>query len=337
MHRRFASLVVLGLGLGLAWLSLSQTASAQTLLRLAYALPSESHYGAGAAAFAAAVEPAGAFKVQSFPNSALGGEREVIEGLQLGSIDLAIVSTGATLNFVPETGVFDLPFLMRDLAQARQVMDGPIGEAMLDRFARHGLRALAWGEQGFRHLTNNQRPVVTAADARGLKIRTMENPVHIAAFRQLGILPTPMAWPELATALQQGTIDGQENPLSVILSARLDQMQKYLALTGHVYGPAVVLVAPARFDGLSAPDQALLRAAARRAARAMRDYVDAVERDGLERLRAAGMVVTTVDRASFVAAVAPAYAGFEEKYGKALIEAIRATPPPSTTPSPSPP
>lgn len=314
---------------------LSPLASAQTLLRLAYALPSDSHYGAGATALAAAVEPRGTFKVRQFPNSALGGEREVIEGLQLGSIDLAIVSTGATLNFVPESGVFDIPFLMRDLAHARQVMDGPIGQRMLDRFSRHGLVALAWGEQGFRHLTNNRRPVVTAADARGLKIRTMENPVHIAAFRQLGMLPTPMAWPELATALQQGTIDGQENPLSVILSARLDQLQKYLTLTSHVYGPAVVLVSPALYAGLSPADQALFRAAARQAALAMRDYVDAIETDGVERLRQAGMAVTTVDRASFVAAVAPAYAGFEEKYGKALIEEIRATVSPDLTLTPA--
>ena len=178
-------------------------------VKIGYALAVNSHYGAAANAWAEGVEKGtnGAYKFKQFPASALGGERELIEGLQLGTIDLAILSTGATLNFVPQTGVFDVPFLMRDLAHARKVLDGQIGQAMLAEFSKRGLVALAWGEQGFRHLTNSKRPVVSAADAKGLKIRTTENQVHITAFRQIGILPTPMAWPEVATALQQGTID----------------------------------------------------------------------------------------------------------------------------------
>ena len=225
---------------------------------MAYALSTSSHYGAGADAMAKSIEAStgGKYKVQQFANSALGGEREVIEGLQIGTIDLAIVSTGATLNFVPETGVFDIPFLLRDLPHARTVLDSKIGQDMLAKFPSRGIIALAWGEQGFRHLTNNVRPVKTPADAKGLKIRTTENPIHIAAFRQIGILPTPMAWPEVATAPQQGTIDGQENPLSVITSAKLSQMQKHLALTGHVYGPALVLMSANVYNGLSAADKA---------------------------------------------------------------------------------
>src|SRR5690606_29081465 len=147
-----------------------------------YALSTSSHYGAGAKAFAETVQNGskGEYTIEQFPNSALGGEREVIEGLQLGTIDVAIVSTGATLNFVPETGVFDIPFLFRDLTHARKVLDGPIGQKMLEAFPKRGLIALAWGEQGFRHLTNNVRPVVTPEDAKGLKVRTTENPIHIA-------------------------------------------------------------------------------------------------------------------------------------------------------------
>ena len=122
----------------------------------------------------------------------------MIEGLQIGTIDLAIVSTGATLNFVPETGVFDIPFLLRDLDHARKVLDSKIGQDMLAKFPGRGIVALAWGEQGFRHLTNNVRPVKTPADAKGLKIRTTENPIHITAFRQIGIRPRPWhgrKWP----------------------------------------------------------------------------------------------------------------------------------------------
>ena len=220
----------------LVGMTASAPALAQTTLKMAYALSENSHYGAGAAAFVKTLEASTPdFKIQQFPNSALGGEREVIEGLQLGTIDLAIVSTGATLNFVPQTGVFDIPFLFRDLAHARKVLDGKIGQDMLAEFPKRGLVALAWGEQGFRHLTNNVRPVKEPADIKGLKIRTTENPIHIAAFKELGVLATPMAWPEVATALQQGTIDGQENPSTSNFLQKFYEVQKYMTVTNHVY------------------------------------------------------------------------------------------------------
>lgn len=302
-------------------------ALAETTLKMAYALSTNSHYGAGADALAKSIQDAsaGQYKIQQFPNSALGGEREVIEGLQLGTIDVAIVSTGATLNFVPKTGVFDLPFLFRDLAHARKVLDGDIGQQLLSEFPKRGIVALAWGEQGFRQLTNNIRPVVEPKDAKGLKIRTTENPIHIAAFRQLGILATPMAWPEVATALQQGTIDGQENPLSVIVSAKLSQLQKYLSLTAHVYGPALVLMSPNAYDRLSDADKAKFKAAGVEAAVAMRKYVDEVEKSGLEELKKEGMQINTVDHAAFVKAVEPLYPQYYKQFGQELVESIRNT------------
>lgn len=313
------------------WLALAALATmtaapawAQATLKLAYALAVNSHYGAGAAAFEKSVAASlPQFKIQHFPNSALGGEREVIEGLQLGTIDLAIVSTGATVNFVPETGVFDIPFLFRDLAHARSVLDGKIGQDMLAKFPPRGIIALAWGEQGFRHLTNNQRPVKEPADIKGLKIRTMENPIHLAAFRQLGVLATPMAWPEVLTALQQGTIDGQENPLSVIVSTKLWQVQKYLSLTAHVYSPALVLMAPSVYEGLSDADKQKLVEAARAASVAMRAYVDQVEENGIKEVKAQGMQVNTVDHAAFVKAVEPVYPQYTKQFGKELVDAIR--------------
>jgi len=294
-------------------------------LKFAYALSTNSHYGAGAEAFVKSLEASlpGKFTVEQFPNSALGGEREVLEGLQLGTIDLAIVSTGATVNFVPSTGVFDIPFLFRDLQHARSVLDGEIGQKLLTEFPKRGLVALAWGEQGFRQLTNNVRPVATPTDAKGLKVRTMENPVHIAAFRELGILATPMAWPEVATALQQGTIDGQENPMSVIVSAKLPQLQKYLSLTSHVYGPAVVLAAPSTHGGLSDAEKAAFKKAGEDAAVAMRKYVDQVEQSGIEEVQKAGMQVNKVDHAAFSQALEPIYPQYYKQFGKELVESIR--------------
>lgn len=302
-------------------------AIAETTLKLAYALSTDSHYGVGAKAFAESLEESskGEYTIQQFPNSALGGEREVIEGLQLGTIDLAIVSTGATLNFVPATGVFDIPFLFRDLQHARKVLDGDIGQKMLEEFPKRGLVALAWGEQGFRQLTNNVRPVKTPEDAKGLKIRTTENPIHIAAFRELGILATPMAWPEVATALQQGTIDGQENPMSVIVSAKLSQLQKYLSLTAHVYGPALVLMSPSVYDGLSDDQKEGFKQAGVRAAQAMRDYVDSVEQSGIEQVKKEGMEVNTVDHEAFVKAVQPVYPQYYKQFGQELVESIQNT------------
>ena len=118
------------------------------------------------------------------------------------------------------------------------MLDGPIGQEMLTKFDAKGFKALAWAENGFRHMTNSKRDVKLPEDLKGLKMRTMENPVHIAAYKGFGIITTPMAFPEVFTALQQGTVDGQENPLSVIISAKFDQVQKHLSLTGHVYSPA---------------------------------------------------------------------------------------------------
>ena len=219
-------------------------ASAQTTLKMNISVAQNSHYGVAIDTFAREVEKRtnGRYKVQNFYAGALGAERESIEGVQLGTLDLTMTSTGPVPNFVPEVAILDIPFLFRDYAHARAVLDGPIGQDLLKKFDAKSIKALAWGENGFRHMTNNKHPVTTPDDLKGLKMRTMENPIHIEAYRQFGILPTPMAFTEVFTALQQGMVDGQENPLSVITAAKLEQVQKYLSLTGHVYSPALILM-----------------------------------------------------------------------------------------------
>jgi len=222
----------------------SPAAPAQTTLKMNISVAQNSHYGVAVDTFAREVEKrtGGRYKIQNFYAGALGAERESVEGVQLGTLDLTLTSTGPIPNFVPEVAILDIPFLFRDYAQARAVLDGPIGQEMLQKFPPKGIVALAWAENGFRHMTNSKRPVVTPDDLKGLKMRTMENPIHIQAYKQFGILPTPMAFTEVYTALQQGTVDGQENPLSVITSAKLDQVQKNLTLTGHVYSPSLILM-----------------------------------------------------------------------------------------------
>lgn len=312
---------------GLAAMAFAGAAHAATEVKIGYALPEASHYGAGANKWAEVTEAetAGEFDFVHFASSGLGGEREVLEGLQLGTVEATIVSSGVLSNFVPEAGVFDIPFLFRDFDHARATLDGPIGQEMLAKFEDQGMVALAWGEQGFRHITNNRNPVNEVKNLAGLKLRTMENPVHIEAFKTLGAAPTPMGWPEVVSALQQGTIDGQENPLSVIVSSKLNEVQKYLTLSGHVYAPNVLMVSKSFWDGLNEAEQEAFRKGALEGGLAMRAFVDDAEASGAQAMKDAGMDINELDvtqKAALQEALAPAYEGYAKTFGAELIEAI---------------
>ncbi|MFN5882020.1 MAG: TRAP transporter substrate-binding protein [Burkholderiales bacterium] len=302
------------------------TASAQTTMKISISVAQNSHQGVAIDTFAREVDKrtGGRYKVQGFYSGALGGERESIEAVQLGTQELTFSSTGPVPNFVPEARILDIPFLFRDKAHARAVLDGPIGQEMLVKFEPKGFKALAWGENGVRHMTNNKRPVNAPDDLKGLKMRTMENPVHVTAYKGLGIVTTPMAFPEVFTALQQGTVDGQENPLSVIMSAKFEQVQKHLSLTGHVYSPAIFLMNKGAFEKLSAADKQAFVDAAREAVKANRARVDEDDAKGVAELRSKGMqVVENLDKGKFVATLAPVNAEFEKQFGKANIDRIR--------------
>lgn len=302
-------------------------AQSQTVLKIGYATSATSHYGVGTTAFCDEMKKGtqGRYKCQQFPSSALGGEREQIEAVQLGTQDLVNTSTGPLGNFVPEVRIVDIPFLFRDYDHARKVMDGPIGQDLQKKMAAKGLINLAWTENGFRHMTNSKRSINSAEDASGLKMRTMENKVHMEGYKTFGILPTPMPFPELFTALQQGTVDGQENPIPVILASKFSQVQKHLSLTGHVYSPAAIILSPAVWNKLSAADKVVFTEAAKKGAAAQRKKVNDDEASGIAQLRAEGMqVIEKVNGESFRKAVAPAYANFAKEFGADKIAAIQA-------------
>ena len=304
----------------------SASAMAVTTMRISISIPQNSHQGVAIDTFAKEVEKRteGRYKIQPFYASSLGAEREATEAVQLGTQELTFTSTGPVPNFVPEVKILDVPFLFRDYAHARAVLDGPIGQELLQKFEARGIKALAWGENGFRHMTNSKRSVSTPEDLRGLKMRTMENPVHVQAYKGFGIVPTPMAFSEVFTALQQGTVDGQENPLSVITSAKFEQVQKYLTLTGHVYSPGLFLMNKAAFDKLSAADKTAFLEAAKEGVKANRMRVDSDEKIAVADLRAKGMtVVDQVDKARFQSVLTPVYAEFEKQFGKANLDRIR--------------
>lgn len=310
-----------------ALMATSSLAFAQQELSLGYPLAKDSHYGDGAAAFKETLERLsdGKFTVVEHPSSALGGERDMIEGAQIGSVDLVITSSGPLGNFVPEVLVFDLPFLFRDYEHARGVLDSEIGQDMLTGMRDQDLVGLAWSENGFRHLTNSQRSVETPDDLEGLKVRTMENQVHMRAFEAMGAAPTPMAWPEVYTALQQGTVDGQENPIPVIASARFWEVQDHFSMTGHVYSAAIVLASPFVIDGLSEEEQEWFFEAGRASAEATRARVEADEARGVELFREHGMdVKTEIEKDPFQEAAAPAWDSFIAENGDELIKRIQA-------------
>jgi TRAP-type transport system periplasmic protein len=318
---RFLSALVVA-----ASIALPISAVAQTTMKINISVAQNSHYGVAIDTFAREVEARtnGRYKIQTFYAGALGAERESVEGVQLGTLDLTLTSTGPLPNFVPEVAILDIPFLFRDYAHARAVLDGPIGQEMLQKFPPKGMVGLAWGENGFRHMTNSKRPVNLPEDLKGLKMRTMENPIHIEAYKQFGILPTPMAFTEVFTALQQGTVDGQENPLSVITAAKLDQVQKNLTLTGHVYSPAIFLMNKAQWDKLSAADKQAFLDAAKEAVKANRARIDEDERKAVADLRSKGMVIVeNVDKSKFQAALAPVYVDFGKRFGQENIDRIK--------------
>jgi tripartite ATP-independent transporter DctP family solute receptor len=311
------------LALGAALTLGAAPALAQTQVTFQHPIGIHSHYGAGTTAFKETFERLtnNRFRVVYQRND---NERETIEAVQIGTIECTITSTGPVGNFVPETRNLDVPFLFRDTAHARGVLDSQIGQDMLQRFPARGITAVAWLENGFRHMTNSRREVNTPADVRGLKVRTMENPVHMRAFQTLGAMPTPMAFSELVPALQQGTVDGQENPIPVILNNNLNQVQRFLTLTGHVYSPALLLCNPAFVNRLNAADRAALVQAGRDAAVANRARVTSDEQTGVEELRRRGMtVVTQVDSAAFQAALASGSAQIEQGLDSALLRRIR--------------
>lgn len=313
------------LGLSLA-LGIVATASAQVAMRNSVSIAQNSHQGEGIDTMSKEVERRtnGRIKIQNFFSGALGAERESIESVQLGTQELTMTSTGPIPNFVPETRILDVPFLFRDKAHARAVLDGPIGQELLATFDSKGFKALAWGENGVRHMTNSKRAVNEPNDLKGLKMRTMENPVHVAAYKSLGIVTTPMAFTEVFTALQQGTVDGQENPLSVIMAANFDQVQKHLTLTGHVYSPAVILMNKANFDKLSAADKQIFLDSAKEAVKVNRARVDKDDANGVAELRRKGMnIIENVDKTKFMATMAPAMIEFEKQFGKANLDRIR--------------
>lgn len=267
----------------------------------------------------------GKIKIEIYPNAVLGDERTLIEGMQIGTVDMGVITNGPIANFLPEIAVFDMPFLFSTPEEAYKVLDDEVGQEILSKLESVNLKGLAFAERGFRNLTNSVRPVNTPDDIKGLKIRVMENPVYIDTFKALGANTVPMAWTEALTALQQGTIDGQENPINVIVAFKLYETQKYMSITRHTYSPATVLMNKELFDSLSKENQTILTEAAKEAVVYARQRNAKQISQQIEYLKEQGMEITDPDLTLFRKAVQPVYDKYEDKFGETLkkIEAAK--------------
>jgi tripartite ATP-independent transporter DctP family solute receptor len=283
-------------------------AIAETVIKLAHVDPEDvfiSKKGAATRAFKDIVEAetGGEVKVNLFPAGQLGAERELIEATKLGTIQMCMVSGAVAGSFKPAM-VLDLPYLFSAPAVAWKVLDGPFGKELSAALLKEtGLRNLAYGETGFRNFTNSKHVVKSPADLKGLKIRVMETPLYITMIKALGASPTPMAWTEVYTSMQQGVIDGHENPVGVILSNKIYEVQKYLTLDAHTYGTDFLLINDKFFNEKLTPEQQMIiKKAAIVAGNCGRGIQQLTSAMGVAALKEKGMEIyspTAAERAEF--------------------------------------
>jgi tripartite ATP-independent transporter DctP family solute receptor len=265
----------------------------------------------------------GKYDIVVHHSGALGSETQVLQQIQLGTTQMSVCTTGPIEAFVPEIKALEMPFLFPSYQAADTVLDGPIGQDLAARLDKQGFTVLHFLDNGFRNVTNSKRPVKTPGDLAGMKIRTMEAPTHLAIWRAIGANPTPMAWP-IFTALQQGVIDGQENPIAVIHAAKLTEAgQKYLTLSRHVYSALVFIGNKTFIDGLPEADRQVFLTAARNASLQGRTFIRDNETRQLAELKAAGMEIEDQpDMAAFRQATAPVLADLSGE-AKTIVDRIQ--------------
>jgi tripartite ATP-independent transporter DctP family solute receptor len=262
-------------------------------IRWGHLQPKDHPVSAGTNKFAQVVEQksGGRIKVREFPNSSLGSELQQQAALQGGTQEMMSASTTTLVGIVKEFGVLDFPFLFANEREADALLDGPIGQRLLDRLPEHGLVGLSYWENGFRNVTNSKRPITRAGDLEGLKIRVMQNPVYLETFKTVHANPVPMAFGELFTALESKTVDAQENPYSIILGNKFNEVQKYLSITRHSYNAFIVLLSKKTWDSMSQAEKRIMQDAAIEARTYERQVARAAASKDLETLKARGMQV----------------------------------------------
>ncbi|MGY4688623.1 DctP family TRAP transporter solute-binding subunit [Salibacterium sp. K-3] len=270
-------------------------------------------------------ETDGDIKVDTYHSGQLGDDREMMEALQLNTQEVTIPSTAPVANFVEEFTVFDFPFLFPNEQVADKVLDGEIGTRLLEKLKDEDLVGLAYWENGYRDVTNSTRPIESAEDFEGLTLRTMENDMHIDAFEELGANPTPMAFGELFTAMQQGTVDGQENPIATIYLESFYEVQDYYTDTHHVYSPFVFMMSKQFYDSLPDDYQTIVKEAAVEAGEYQREQNRKANEEMLADLEEEGMEITKLSdeaRQEMADIVQPVIDEYSKQLGEDFVDEV---------------
>lgn len=269
------------------------------MIRFGYGLNEQSNQGRAVKVFAQEVEKAsgGKMRVRAIGAAALGSDVQMQQALIGGAQEMMVGSTATLVGITKEMAIWDTPFLFNNAKEADAVLDGPVGQKVMDKLQDKGLVGLAYWENGFRNLTNNKQPVNKLEDLNGIKLRVMQNNVFLESFKTLGANAVPLPFSELFTALETKTVDGQENPYNTILSSKFYEVQKYLTVTNHVYSPWIVTVSKKWWDGLSRDEQKILMDAARKSRDFERQDTRAEAAKALGDLKAKGMQINELSPA----------------------------------------
>ncbi len=292
--------------------------------KLGHVLAPTHPYNLAAVEFAKAVEneTKGKVKIEVHHSGALGSEKDMIEQVRFGAMEMSLMSTGSMRVIEPRMEVEELPYAWPTRQQAYAALDGELGNKFKALLEPKGIYILAWAENGYRHMTNNVRSIQKPEDLKGLKIRSAEVQMRLDTFKLLGILPTPMAFTELFMALQQRTVDGQENPLAIIFSSKFYEVQKYLSLTGHIWGSANFEIHKGLWDKLPKEIQEVLQRNATKYADYERKLIQKSDTDLVAELKKKGMQVNEVDVRPFKAATLPIYEKFQGVFGKDIMDLV---------------
>lgn len=294
-------------------------------IKLGHVLSPSHSWNKAAEGFAAEVKSKtdGRVNFVLYPSGQLGNEKTMLEGLQIGSQGAAIIGTGSLQPVDAKFGVVELPYTWTSADQAYKAYDGELGDALAGLAEKKNLMIVSWWENGFRHLTNNRGPINTPADLKGLKTRVTPDKMRLDTFTLLGANPAPLAFGELYSALQQKVFDAQENPLSIIFTSSFFEVQKNLSLTGHVWGPASLIISKPTWNRLSAEDRKVVQAAADHWRDEQRKMITDEDNALIKQLEGKGMVVNEVDKTAFIDAVQPVWKTYEPIYGTELMTLVQ--------------
>lgn len=265
----------------------------------------------------------GQIKVELYPNAQLGSDRELTEAVQMGTLTIAIPASSGLGGFDKRIQVLDMPYLFTSREAAFEALDGELGQKLDEYLLKKGFWNLGYQENGMRHVTNNKQPITSPSDLKGVKIRTMENPMHIAYFKELGANPTPLSWGELYTALQQGVVDAQENGFAVISDGKLNEVQKYASETGHLFSVTLLLANKQFIEKLPEDLRKIVIDAGRECALEQRRLIADMEKGYKKDLIASGMQINELSAAEkkpFVEATETIYKQAEKNLGKEIID-----------------